>query len=822
VLLAKVLWSSDLNCKITTPGRGVPVATLACAALVAGCMVGTPASRAADADDAETAGQSAPSGSEKLQTVVVTATAIPGADIELDKIPGNVQIITAADIVRDGTASLTGALNNNLSSININDDIADPFQPDILYRGFEASPVLGTPEGLAVYQNGVRINEAFGDTVNWDLFPDVAVDKVELVSSSPVFGRNALGGAVSVTMKNGFSYQGGDLALAGGSYGQRSVTAQYGVNSGIFGFYVASRALDWTGWRQFSDDRMRDVYAVLSLHSDTATLDFSYTRSNNEMQGQGPAPVQELAVNRSLVFTGPQANVNDLNFFTLNGTLKLSDAWSLQGVLYYRQYSQYVSNGNTTDYTACTNTPGILCQSDGLTALTNAAGATLPDISDAGANLLGENDFEQIDAWSRGASFQVASKDAYFGHDNEFTAGAAVDYSATSFYTGAQIGVINSQLIVAPSDLLVYTPEDSDAAAEFGDPVPVSVDSTNKSLGIYVSDTFNVTQDLALTASGRYNLSNINLYDQLGTNLDGYNRFVHFNPAIGATYRLLPTMTLYGGIADNTRTPTASEIECSDPLTPCLLPTNLAGDPPNLKQVLSQTTEVGLRGTIPDVADGQLSWNLSAFRTLLEHDIFGIATSVSQGFFQNIGDTQRAGFEAGIGYHAPRWSAYANYSFVRATFESDLTVPSPSNPFQDENGNIAVVRGDRMPGIPQDRLKLGVDFQIIPQWTVGAELNYVSSFFYVGDESNQLPPIPGYAIVNLHTSYRPFEHLEIFASVDNLFDRKYATWGILSDPTGVGAPGVPADGVTNGPGVDNRFLSPGAPLEVFGGIRLIL
>ncbi len=796
--------------KITTPPRRVPGATLAGVAMISGCVMGAPAALALDVD------------SGPLQTVVVTATAIPGADIELDKVPGNVQIITSIDITRDGSASLTGALNANLSSISLNDDIADPFQPDILYRGFEASPVLGTPEGLAVYQNGVRINEAFGDTVNWDLFPDVAVDKVELVSSSPVYGRNALGGAVAVTMKNGFSYQGGDLELAGGSYGQRSVTAQYGVNSGIFGVYVATRALDWAGWRQFSADRMRDVYAALSLHTDTATLDLSFTRSNNDMQGQGSAPVQELAVNRSLVFTGPQANINDLNFFTLNGTWKMSDAWSMQGVLYYRQYSQYVSNGNTTSYTACTDTPGSLCQPDGATPLTDATGGALPDISDGGANILGENDFEQIIAWSRGASFQVASKDSYFGHDNEFAAGVALEYSSTSFYTGAQIGVINSQLIVLPSDLLVYTPEDSAAAANFGDPVPISVDSVNKSLGIFLSDTVNVTPDLAVTASGRYNLSNVNLFDQLGTNLDGYNRFVHFNPAIGATYRVLPMVTLYGGIADNTRTPTASEIECSDPLTPCLLPTNLAGDPPNLKQVLSQTTELGVRGTIPNALDGQLTWNVSAFRTLLENDIFGIATSVSQGFFQNIGDTRREGFEAGIGYHGERWSAYANYSFVRATFQSALTVPSPSNPFQDENGDLAVTPGDRMPGIPENRIKLGADFKIIPQWTVGAAMNSVSSFFYVGDESNQLPPIPGYAIVNLHTSYRPFDHFEIFATVNNLFDRKYATWGILSDPTGINGPGIPPDGVTNGPGVDKRFLSPGAPIEVFGGIRLIL
>jgi len=801
-----------VNNKIRAFWRRVPYATLAL-----GLSAGAAAQTAAQQVNS---GTTASNGPDKLSTVTVTATAIPGETIDLDKIPGNVQVITSEDIRRDGTASLTGALNSNLSSININDDIADPFQPDILYRGFEASPVLGTPQGLAVYQNGVRINEAFGDTVNWDLFPDVAIDKVELISSSPVYGRNALGGALSVTMKNGFSYEGGDLELQGGSFGQRSVTGQFGINSGNLGFYIASRALDWDGWRQFSNDRMRDVYAALSMHTDALSVDLSYTRSNNEMDGQGPAPVQELAVNRALVFTGPQANVNQLNFFTLNASLKVSDTWSAQGVLYYRQYSQFVSNGNPTDYLACTDTPGMLCQPDGVTPLTNAAGATLPDIANGGANVIGENDFEYINAWSRGASLQVADTDSLFGFQNQFTLGAALDYASSSFYTGAQIGVINPALIVEPSDLLVFTPEDSDAAINNGDPVPVSVDSTNKSVGIYVSDTFNVTDYLALTASGRYNISNINLYDQLGTNLDGYNRFVHFNPAFGATYKLLPTMTLYAGLANNTRTPTASEIECSDPLTPCLLPTNLAGDPPNLKQVVSHTYEVGLRGTLPDLLAGQVSYNLSAFRTLLEDDIFGIATSVSQGFFQNIGDTRRQGFEAALSHHGERWSAYANYSYVQASFESALTVPSPSNPFQDVNGDIEVTPGNRMPGIPESRLKLGADFKIIPPWTVGASLNLVGSVYYVGDESNQLAPLGGYATVNLHTSYKPFPHFEVFASVDNLLNRKYSTWGILSDPTGIGAPGIPADGVTNGPGVDNRFASPAAPLEVFGGVRL--
>jgi iron complex outermembrane recepter protein len=777
-------------------------------------------------DDAATAtsaaNQTVVVGNQPLPTIVVESTAIPGVAIDIDKIPGNVQILSAADLSRDGAASLTGALNSQLGSVNINDDLADPFQPDILYRGFEASPVLGTPQGLAVYQNGVRINEAFGDTVNWDLFPDIAINRVELVSTSPVYGLNALGGAISVTMKNGFTYEGNQLELSGGSYGQRSAAGQFGINSGPFGFYIAGKALDWTGWRQFSQDRIRQLYSALSWHTDIATVDLSYTRADNAMNGQGPAPVQQLGVNRSLVFTGPQTNINTLDFVTLNGTLKLTDTWSLQSVLYYRQYAQTVSNGNTTDYTACTNTPGILCQPDGVTPLMNSGGQTLPDISNGGTTFIGENDYELIHTYGRGAALQTTNDDSIFGHDNQFTMGATVDYASTSFFTGAQIGVINSQLLVLPSDLIVDTPENSPGAIANGDPVPVSVQSINKNIGAYLTDTFNVTPDLAVTASGRYNIAHIDLQDQLGTNLNGNNRFVHFNPAIGATYKVLPTMTVYAGYSENTRTPTASEIECSNPLTPCLLPTNLAGDPPNLRQVIAHTSELGVRGTVPEPtgAGSAITWNLSVFRTMLHDDIYGIATSVSQGFFQNIGDTRRQGVEAGLNYKSTSWSAFANYSYVAATFRSPLTVPSPSSPYQDVNGDIQVEPGDHLPGIPQHRLKIGADYNILPNWTVGATMNVVSDFYYVGDESNQLSPISGYRVVGLHTSFKVVRQLEVFASISNLFNTKYATWGILSDPTGIGAPGIPPNGVTNGPGVDNRFLSPAAPFEAFGGVRI--
>ena len=804
--------------------RTLPRALFFLAFTGAGLVQAQDAPSGSETNAAATAPQSAdhvsPTHAKQLATVVVKATAMPGgAALDADKVPGNVQSLSAADITRSGSASMTQALNAQLGSISVNDNLNDPYQPDILYRGFEASPVLGTPQGLAVYQNGVRINEAFGDTVNWDLFPDMAINRVQLVSSNPVYGLNALGGAISVEMKDGFNYTGRSLELSGGSFGQRSAGAQYGANNGTFGIYAAAKTLNSDGWRDFSSDALRQFYTDLSMRTDRLSLDLSYTHAENHLDGQGSAPAQELAVSRRLVFTGPQANDNELNFITLNGTYQATDHWSVQGVLYYRQFTQRVANGNTTDYTACTDAAlaGSLCQSDGVTPVNNAAGQNLPDISQGGTVPIGENDFETINSYSHGATLQISNDRSIFGHDNQFTAGATFDYAHTDFYSGAQIGVIDDQLTVLPSNLYVDTPESSPFGA-----VPVILAANNRDIGGYLTDTFNVTPDFALTASGRYDVAHIDLQDQRGTSLNGNNRFSHFNPAVGGTYKLSPTLTAYAGTATSTRTPTASEIECSDPLKPCLLPSNLAGDPPNLRQVVAHTTEFGLRGNIPDAfsAGGVATWNLGAFRTHSFDDIYGISTSVSSGFYQNIGSTRREGVEAGFNYHTDKWSTYVSYSYVDATFQSALQLPSPSNPFQDADGNIEVRPGDRLPGIPKNRVKAGVDYAVTPQWKLGASIIIVSNDYYFGDESNQNKPLPGYHVVNLHASYQVAKNVELFGSIDNVFNAKYATYGIYSDPTGVNAPGVPADGVSNGPGVDNRFYSPAAPTAVYGGVRV--
>jgi len=763
---------------------------------------------------AQTPADAAPVPETTLPAVnVVATTPLPGAGIDSDKIPANIQTLDSSDLTRQGSPSLVNALSGQAGSVNVNDTLVDQFQPDILYRGFAASPVLGTPQGIAVYQNGVRVNEAFGDTVNWDLIPDIAIDRFDMLSADPVYGLNALGGAIAVAMKNGFTYQGFEWEAAGGSFGQRSSEFQYGKRAGNVATYLAGSWFDDDGWRQFSPDHLRQLYADIAARGDRLSLDISFSGADNSLSGAGTTPAQTLAVNRGFDFTTPQSNTNQLAFLAINGSYQATDTLSFQANAYRREFHQAVVNGNVTHYTACNNVSGTLCQSDAMTPLVSASGGPIPDLSNGGTIPIGQNDRENIHAVTIGGALQTSYTGDLFGHENHFVLGASIDRSTVDFRSSAELGVINPSLQVQPSGFFVDTPENIGFIA-----TPVSLGATNTYYGVFATDTVNLTPALAVTASGRFNLAEIALSDRLGANLTGTARYARFNPALGATYKVGDGLTVYAGYSEGNRAPTPSEIECSNPAQPCLLPSSLSSDPPNLKQVVSHTYEAGLRGkfNLPGVLPGGFKWNAGVFRTDLDDDIYGVATSISSGFFENIGATRRQGIETGLAYKDDSWSVFVNYSLVDATFQSALTLRSPSNPFADANGNIQVRPDDRLPGIPMRQLKAGADYRIEPNWVLGAVLTYFSAQFLRGDEANQNPTLPGYAVISLHTVYRVSDNFELFADVRNLLDAKYASFGQYGDPTGIGAPGVP----TNGVGVDNRFLAPGAPIAVYGGMRV--
>lgn len=742
--------------------------------------------------------------------IVIGVSPLPGTGVDIDKTPSSVQALSEADLARNGTPSAIGALASQLGSVSVGDNLDNPFQPDLLLRGFEASPVLGTPQGVAVYQNGVRINEAFGETVNWDLIPDTAIRRLDVLGANPVYGLNALGGAIAVDMKTGFTDPGGDASISGGSFGRRDASAEYGFHDEALSAYLAGRALDEDGWRASSANRLRQLYGDVGARSGGLTLDLAVSLADNRLKGESAAPVQELAVDRSLIFTNPQTNRNRLAFVTLNVAYAVTSTLSFQGAAYYRGFWQGVVNGNTTTYAACAAGPhlGSLCQGDGVTPLTGPTGASLPDISGGGAAPIGQIDREKISSTGAGGSLQATSTGAILGRENHLTVGASVDSAVTRFSSSAEVGLIGPDLRVAGSGLFVATPEGTPFTA-----TPVSLRAATTYLGFYATDTLDLGPRLSVTASGRYNDARIDLTDRRGSDLSGRNHYGRFNPAVGATYRLTSALTAYAGYSEGSRTPNASEIECSNPAIPCLLPSSLASDPPTLKPVVSHTWETGLRGRL-GVATGTLTWNAGLFHTDVRDDIYGVATSLSTGYFQNIGGTRRQGVELGLRYAATGFTAYASYSYIDASFRSAFALASPSNPFRDAGGDIQVRPGDRLPGVPRHRLKLGADLEIRRGWSLGASLALVGDQIYRGDESNQLAPLPGYVVVNLHSTLDLTRRISLFATLDNALDARYATFGVLGDPTGVGAPGVPPSGA------DPRFQSPATPIAAYGGLRM--
>jgi iron complex outermembrane receptor protein len=742
-----------------------------------------------------------------LPEVVVGTTPLPGTAIAVEDLPGEVH-----SMERPGGAAaqtVTGTLASRFAGIGLEDALGDAFQQSLAYRGFAASPLLGTPQGLAVYQDGVRLNEAFGDVVNWDLVPAFAIRRIDVASANPAYGANALGGAVVLAMKNGATDRGLLTELEGGSFGARAATLEYGGHDAGLAWYVGGRALEEDGFRRFSANSLRQLYADLRYLAARGTIALTVTSGDNHLAGPGAAPLQELALSRTLTFTGPQQADDRLGLAALHADARLGGSLTLAAVAYYRHFRQQLANGNTTGYRACTSAAaaGLVCQADGTTPLAAVDGTPLAFPAGGAARPLGENDAESVAATTRGASVQLAGDATLLGHGHAFAVGAGVDAARVDFAATSQVGVLDPQLQVVAAGAAIGTAEGGAFAS-----TPVELGVRSRTRAWHASDAVTLAPGLTATASAQYAIEDIRLDDRRGSALTGASRFQRLNPALGLTYHAPAGPTAYAGYAETTRAPSASEIECSDATRPCLLPSTLAGDPPRLRQVVARTWEAGLRQAGGAAGIAGLGFSAGLFRIDLADDIYGVATGAGSGYYANIGATRREGLSADLSYRGDAWSGYASGALVDATFRDALLIPSPQNPFADARGDVAVRPGAQLPGVARLRATFGADWQAGKALAVGAALSAVGRSVFRGDESNQNPRLPGYARLDLHATLALGDRVAVTLALLNALDARYATSGLFADPTGVGAPGVPAAGAT-APAVDPRFVTPAQPLS---------
>jgi len=764
---------------------------------------------------------------------VIGTSPVPGLGLSKEMVPGNVQTVNEKLIDQLKPINVNSLLEESVGSVSTSNFQGNPFQPDVNYRGFTASPLLGTPQGLSVYLDNVRMNQPFGDVVSWDLIPMNAISRVDVIpGSNPLYGLNTLGGAIALRTKDGFLDPGAYVEASGGSWGRWNTWAELGGNDGRLGGYINANYFQENGWRDLSPTKVGQLFAKGSLRQEHTDLDFSLAYAKSDMTGNGGTPVNLLQQNYDSVFTVPDQTQNEMILLNLAGTHWLDEKNQLGGAIYWRKNRTNTTNGDVFDDFSDTDFDGA-----SPTAFNPVTGTPFsPTEGFAPTGVFNNTNTNQE---STGLALQYT----HLSTTNRVTLGVTYDYSKVDYSQTVELGVLDDQRVAQ----LPPTP----FPTLFNGQVPAnSISGQYSTASAFFTDTWSIKPTLHLTVSGRYNYTRVtsnlthNVNAEELADYDGTNDFQttnetftysQFNPAAGLTWNAKPNLTTFINWSQGSRVPSPIELGCANPNAPCTIPSALTGDP-FLPEVIARTGEIGARGTWR----GQMAWNMALFRTDTTNDIQFVSSPINpqQGYFNSFGKTRRQGLELGFSGQLGRFSWQSSYTYLDATFQSTSQLVNSANSSADANGVYTVSPGDHIPGLPQNIFKLNVNYQLTRGWSIGGLL-FAQSWQYVrGNEnnldqpggvsaSNGLPNVndgtaPGFAVVNLRTRYAFENGLAVFAEIDNVFNRKYYPAGSLgTNPFVAGAGGIQtANGFNyNSSGWQNAtFYTPGAPIGIWVGI----
>jgi len=355
----------------------------------------------------------------ELESFSVVNTTPLGGGVSRDKISANVQVMTAEDLEKSQNLSVAEYMNKYMGSVTINDAQNNPMQPDIQYRGFTISPLMGLSQGLSVHVNGIRFNEPFGDTVHWDLIPKGAIESMSLQSgSNPAYGLNSLGGAIVMQTKTGFTAPEHTLTVSGGSWGRHNEEITSGWNNDKFAYFLDLQHFQEDGWRDYSPSQVFNGLGTFSWRTDSGQLNLTLAGADSSLIGNGAIPVELEAIDRTAIFTKPDKTSNAFFMAALDGNLWLNDKTELSSNLYYRQNKVSTLNGDGSELDECENDEGYLCEEGEDERVKDINGNDIEATDDVEDGTLNTSETDQ---WSVGFAFQSAFNQNIGRHENHFT-----------------------------------------------------------------------------------------------------------------------------------------------------------------------------------------------------------------------------------------------------------------------------------------------------------------------------------------------------------------------------------------------------------------
>lgn len=695
----------------------------------------------------------------------------------------------------DNGNSLARILDNQLVSVSINDVQNNPFQADLQYRGFTASPLLGLPQGLSVFLNGTRFNEPFGDTVNWDLIPPSALESVTLVSgANPVFGQNTLGGALILNSKDGFSFPHHKVTVMGGDFGQQGINLESGGNNGEWGYYINVNKYEEDGWRDYSPSNIKQGLANITHKGNNSATRITLAANDNDLIGNGAIPVDLIPYEgRDAIYTRPDQTFTSLRFINLNHEWQLDNEMLVRVNAYFRDNEIETYNGDDSDYEECDVGYGeTLCEeeededSDADDAEGEDESETFDEddavqfvgfdplipleaISDVDPDTLdGTANSSLTQQQSYGFSAELAGVTRSGSVTHHWVAGLGYDTADISFRSDTEFAILDND-----------TAADSRGVTGIGvfdEGSRVRLDTDVEHLYLFVSDVIEFNEHWQLAVAGRYNRSTIDMIDGIDVgegSLNGNHQFSRFNPSATVHYRTADHHS-YISYSQSSRTPSPAELSCADEDDPCKLPNGFVADPP-LDQVRTDTLEVGINYTLEN---GLL--HAALFRSESKDDIIfqQAGDRASVGYFVNVDKTRRQGAEFSLLQQYDDLEISANLSYLQATFETPYVSFSPQNPL---GPGRQVIPGDHIPGQPEWQAGFEVTYPVIENLYLSADVDYASGQYFRGDEANENRKLDGYTLVNLSATYAHNSGITVGLRLENVFDTEFETFGTYGE-----------------------------------------
>ena len=602
------------------------------------------------------------------------------------------------------------------SGMSTYDNLGSPYKINVSTRGFYASPVVGTPQGVSIFVDGVRVNEPDAAEVNFDLLPMEHIKRVEILSGNgTLLGRNSLGGSINLVTRRGEGPPSGEIELMAGTYNSYSAEGSVGATTkkGL-DYYVGGGYNYEEGWRQRTNANQWQAFTNVGKLGQTSGIRGQFFFSHSYAQTAGSLP-------KSVYEVKPDSNLTDGDFEDLNGLQAALAGYKQMGTgrgsfnIYYRYTDANRFNVNQEDD---------------------------PDTQNDATNSVFGGTFDYRMALPLGKN----ALGLRFGIDGSTASSKVQLYADSTKFGGPNVLTTNVQSPI--SDIAGFALADYTAGP------------------------------LTLSGGLRYDYVVVPFHNLIDPARDTTSKYSRLDPRIGAELVVASGTSVFASWGTSFRAPSLIEVACADPEEPCPLPYALGDDPP-IHPVVSNTFEAGVKYRNKALLlTGTAYYSNVKDDIYLFPSPDEVEGSTIEGYFGNLDKTRRVGVELSGQYaFGDAHYVYANYAWTRATFQSEAELFSILDEIGIEN---EVEPGDLIPLVPEHQFKAGVNLRFNVGLRAGADIRWIGEQVFQQDDANNMPKLPSYFVADLRAGWEfgPWEIAGVVNNLFNTKYASFGTYNI--------------------------------------------